>query len=92
MDRLRFIREAKELGFTLNEIKELLLLPLDPSSSCGEVKRRAEAKVAYIEEKRRADQSALRPTIRFTHDSYRWQRRGRSPPLGWNGLLPCLPQ
>ena len=51
VDRLRFVREAKELGFTLNEIKELLSLKLDPSSSCAEVKGRAEAKVADIEQK-----------------------------------------
>jgi len=28
--RMRFIRRAKELGFTLHEIKELLSLKLDP--------------------------------------------------------------
>ena len=48
VDRLRFIREAKELGFTLNEIKELLSLKLDPASSCGDVKHRAEVKIAEI--------------------------------------------
>lgn len=52
-DRLRFIREAKELGFTLNEIRELLSLKLASSSSCAEVKERAEVKLAEIEEKMR---------------------------------------
>lgn len=51
IDRLRFIRRAKQLGFTLKEIKELLSLRLDPSSTCGEVKRRAEAKITDIETK-----------------------------------------
>jgi MerR family mercuric resistance operon transcriptional regulator len=49
--RLRFIRRAKELGFTLHEIKELLSLKLDPSTTCADVKKRAEAKIADIEAK-----------------------------------------
>lgn len=47
--RLRFIRRAKELGFTLKEIKELLALRVDDAAPCGDVKRRAEAKAADIE-------------------------------------------
>lgn len=47
--RLRFIRRAKELGFTLKEIKELLSLKLDPSTTCADVKGRAEVKIADIE-------------------------------------------
>lgn len=49
--RLRFIRRAKELGFTLHEIKELLSLKLDPATTCSDVKTRAEAKIADIEGK-----------------------------------------
>ena len=44
VDRLRFIRRAKELGFTLNEIKELLSLRIDPTTTCADVKSRAEEK------------------------------------------------
>jgi MerR family mercuric resistance operon transcriptional regulator len=51
VDRLRSIRRAKKLGFTLGEIKELLSLRVDPVASCAEVKRRAEAKIADIEGK-----------------------------------------
>ena len=47
--RLRFIQRAKELGFTLNDTKELLSLWVDPS--CEDVKARAEAKIADIGEK-----------------------------------------
>ncbi len=36
--RLRFIVRAKHLGFTLNEIKELLTLRYDPSATKKEVK------------------------------------------------------
>ncbi len=36
VDRLRFIQQAKELGFTLNEIKDLLSLRVNPRTSCAE--------------------------------------------------------
>ncbi len=47
--RLRFIRRAKTLGFTLKEIKDLLSLRLDENASCGSIKKRAELKIADIE-------------------------------------------
>lgn len=49
--RLRFIRRAKELGFTLKEIGELLELRVDPATTCGDVRARATAKIADIDEK-----------------------------------------
>lgn len=49
--RVRFIRHAKELGFSLKEILELLSLRLDPETTCIEVKRRAEDKLRDIEGK-----------------------------------------
>ncbi|HDP33966.1 MAG TPA: MerR family transcriptional regulator [Candidatus Hydrogenedentes bacterium] len=49
--RLRFIRHAKELGFTLREIRELLGLQSDGERACDEVRSLAEAKIANIEEK-----------------------------------------
>lgn len=49
--RLRFIRRAKDLGFTLNEIRELLSLKFDPSTTCADVKQRAESKICDIEAK-----------------------------------------
>ena len=52
--RIQFIRRAKELGFSLREIGELLSLRVDPETTCGDVKGRAEAKIADIEEKIRA--------------------------------------
>lgn len=48
---LRFIRRAKELGFTLKEIKGLLALRLDASATRTEVREQAKAKVADIEAK-----------------------------------------
>lgn len=49
VQRLLFIRQAKELGFSLREIRELLELRVDPSSSCDDVRERAVAKIATIE-------------------------------------------
>jgi MerR family mercuric resistance operon transcriptional regulator len=52
-DRIRFIQQAQELGFTLNEIKQLLSLRVDPRTSCADVKARAEDKILNIDEKLR---------------------------------------
>ncbi len=49
--RLQFIRHAKELGFSLKEISELFSLRVDPGSTCADVKRRTEAKIADVVEK-----------------------------------------
>ena len=49
--RIRFIKRAQELGFSLNEIDELLQLKIDANSSCDDVKTRAQEKVADIENK-----------------------------------------
>lgn len=52
LDRLRFIRRAQELGFSLREIGELLDLRLTPNLSCAaEVRERAEEKIRHIREK-----------------------------------------
>jgi MerR family copper efflux transcriptional regulator len=48
---LRFVRRAKELGFTLEEIKDLLSLKLSPNQSSRGVKRLAVEKLAEIEGK-----------------------------------------
>jgi MerR family copper efflux transcriptional regulator len=47
--RLRFIRRAKELGFTLAEIRELLALSVDRERGVRGVKDRAETRLAEVE-------------------------------------------
>ncbi len=42
--RILFIKRAKKLGFTLKEIKGLLNLKLDPTTTCDEVRLLAEEK------------------------------------------------
>lgn len=66
VDRLRFIRRAKQLGFTLNEVKELLSLRIDPATTCGDVKSRAEAKVEDIAAKIRTLQRMKRALVKLT--------------------------
>ena len=60
--RVRFIKRAQELGFTLAEVKELLRLKDDPRIPCKQVRSTAEAKITDIEQKirrLRAMRSAL---------------------------------
>lgn len=64
--RLQFIRRAKELGFTLKEIKELLSLKVDPSTTCAEVKGRAEAKIADIEARIESLKRMKRALVKLT--------------------------
>lgn len=49
--KLRFIKRAKELGFSLREIKELLSLRVEPTATCSDIRQRAQAKITDIEEK-----------------------------------------
>lgn len=49
--RVRFIRGAKDLGFSLKEIRELLSLRASPRACCADVRRRAESKVDNIDGK-----------------------------------------
>ncbi|MGH9784812.1 MAG: MerR family DNA-binding protein [Terriglobia bacterium] len=51
VSRLRFIHRARELGFSLKEIKELLFLRLDPGATCDNILDRAEEKIREIEER-----------------------------------------
>src|SRR3990167_4981655 len=51
LTRLRFIRNAQTLGFTLREIGELLNLRVTTGTRCEDVQRRAEAKLQSVEAK-----------------------------------------
>lgn len=66
--RLQFIQRAKELGFTLNEVKELLSLRVDPGMSCEDVRARAEAKIADIEGKIRTLTRMKKALVRLTKE------------------------
>ena len=47
--KIRFIRRAKEIGFSLREIRELLGFYFDTQTRCEDVQERARIKIADIE-------------------------------------------
>ncbi len=49
LKRLLFIKRAKELGFTLKEIKELFELRIDSHAKCGDVKHLTEHKLKDVD-------------------------------------------
>ena len=64
--RLRFIRRAKELGFTLKEIRELIALRRDPSATRADVRQQATAKITDIEAKIRDLQRMKEALLKLT--------------------------
>ena len=49
--RIRFIRQAQELVFSLREVQDLLSLRADPESDSADVRDRAAAKLAEVKRK-----------------------------------------
>ena len=61
--RLRFIRRAQELGFSLKEIRELLSLRVSRRTTSADIRTRAEAKIVDIEAKIKSLES-MKKTLR----------------------------
>jgi DNA-binding transcriptional MerR regulator len=51
IETLKFVRKAQELGFSLNEIRELLILRSDRVPGCSHVKELLERKLSAVEQK-----------------------------------------
>ncbi len=51
VNRLRFIKRAKDLGFSLSDIKELLALRSNPTASKADVKHQIKVKIKDIKQK-----------------------------------------
>lgn len=66
--RVRFIKRSQQLGFTLREIQELLSLRAEPGCECGEVLRRAEAKVREVDEKIRTLRRIRKALIKLMNE------------------------
>lgn len=62
VERLIFVRRARELGFTLGEVRELLGLAEQPERSCAEVDQLARAHLVAVKEKL-AQLAALRDEL-----------------------------
>lgn len=67
VDRVRFVRRAQSLGFTLREVTELLDLRVDDVAACGPVEARAREKLEQVAGKiaeLRRIEAALRRLVR----------------------------
>ncbi|GGK39288.1 MerR family transcriptional regulator [Salinarimonas ramus] len=49
--RLRFVRHARDLGFEIDAIRELLAMAADPQGGCGEAHAITRAHLAEVEDK-----------------------------------------
>jgi DNA-binding transcriptional MerR regulator len=79
IETLKFVRKAQELGFSLHEIRELLILRSDHVPSCSHVKELLDQKLTAVEQKITEMQSLERSLKRALHHS---RRAGASPALG----------
>jgi len=64
--RLRFIQRAKELGFSLKEIGELLSLRVSPATTSAGIRARAKSKIADIRSKIRSLESMEKTLLKLT--------------------------
>src|SRR5713226_8017111 len=64
--RLRFIKRAQDLGFSLAEIGELLSLRLSRRTTSADIRTRAESKISDIEAKIRTLESMKRTLRKLT--------------------------
>ena len=76
--RVRFIKRAQQLGFTLDEVKGLLLL--EDGQSCRETRLLAERKLALIEA-RIADLTRMRRLLKGLIEECSDGKRPRSCPI-----------
>ncbi len=64
VQQLNFIRRAQKLGFTLREIRDLLILSNNESSACVHVRDKLQEKLTDIDSKLRSLQSLRREVQR----------------------------
>ncbi len=78
LHRLRFIANARDLGFPIEEIRALLTLWSDRDRSSADVKHLALAHIAALEDKMRA-LGAMQKTLRDLADSCRGDSHANCP-------------
>lgn len=79
--RLRFIRSAKRLGFTLAETKELLELRVTDTAGCDEVAARTRRKVAKVDARLRELRRIRRTLQRLLQACAENEKTGECPIL-----------
>jgi len=80
--RLKFIRSAKELGFTLREIKELLDMRILPGESCAEVRQMIGTKLTDLD-RRMSEMRRLRRTLVKLEKACGLRAAGTTCPALW---------
>lgn len=86
LHNLRFIRRARNLGFSLDQIRELLSLWQDSGRASADVKAIAQAHVAELQ-KRIAELSEMRDTLSHLAQACSGDQRPDCPIL--QGLATC---
>ena len=66
--RIRFIKRAQEVGFSLIEIKELLSLRVDAQATPADIRKGAMAKIADVEQRIRHLQAMHETLLRIMED------------------------
>lgn len=70
LKRLRFIKNAQELGFSLNEISELLNLRVSSKARCGDIQKKAQQKLGDVRlkiERLNAIEKVLKRLVKTCH-------------------------
>jgi MerR family copper efflux transcriptional regulator len=73
VDRLRFIKQAQALGFSLDEIREILRLRYEGRSPCECVRKLLQKRLETIEHQ-------IRQLVRFRHDLRNTLKRSKRLP------------
>lgn len=80
VNRVRFIKRAQELGFSLKEIAELLSLRVGPNTTCGDVKKMAGEKIEEIGRKIEALERMRRALVEMV-DNCEENRKAEECPI-----------
>lgn len=66
--RVRFIRQAQQIGFSLREVSELLAIKANPDADCAQVRREAVQKIDEVDRKL-AELQRIRTALQTVIDS-----------------------
>jgi DNA-binding transcriptional MerR regulator len=86
IETLKFVRKAQELGFSLNEIRELLILRVEHVPPCSHVKELLEQKLTAVGQKINELQSLER---NLKSRAPKMQAGAKDGNCGTCGLLSC---
>jgi Cu(I)-responsive transcriptional regulator len=80
VNTLRFVRRARDLGFSIKEISDLLALWQDTERASGDVKSLAERHIAQLDA-RTGELQAIRRTLQHLSDECNGGQRSQGPVL-----------